>query len=114
MKPVVIYARIASDRVFNTAPSGSDEITKENWDALVQEQLRIERISCFSEIMELRSLLNSKGIQNSDIPNWTERSDAALDKLLRYKLGVYGKLAQANALTLPYSWRRKLRTFYGK
>ncbi|MGG8041417.1 hypothetical protein ACU637_21285 [Klebsiella aerogenes] len=85
------------------------ELTIEHHFELLIEQIRVERYAFSQEIKELRELLQKNNVSFESIESGLSRSDAILDKLLRYQQGKSGKLSGKGILVMPYRWRRKVR-----
>lgn len=72
------------------------------------EQFRLERIAYDKTIEILVSKLSASNMDETGIPDTRALSDHCFERLVRYRLGISGKLFRAHRLLLPYSLRRSL------
>lgn len=79
--------------------------------ALIDEQIRIERLSLILEVKELREEL-SKYSHESDVKKWEDRVDDIYERLYFYEKGVCSRIKLRYGLFLHYSYRRTIRAFF--
>lgn len=86
-------------------PSG---LSKTEYILFIKEQFILEKLVYDEVIATLISKLRANNIDESGILAIHDLNDHYFEKLLRYRLGISGKLFGARRLVLPYSLRRKL------
>ncbi|WP_234262396.1 hypothetical protein [Klebsiella aerogenes] len=79
--------------------------------ALIEEQLRIERIALLDEIHMLRAELHEHTSHNNIKP-WEQRVDEIYEKLYSYRMGYCSRMKKKYSLFLPYSYRRRIRSLF--
>lgn len=80
--------------------------------ALIEEQLRIERVAMLAEIASLREALYACSPEINKIKTWEQRTDELYERLYVYQLGYCSKMKKKYPIFLPYSYRRTIRTFF--
>ncbi len=79
--------------------------------ALIDEQIRIERLSLIQEVKALREEL-SKYTHKCDIRRWEDRVDDIYERLYFYKKGICSRIKLKHGFFLHYSYRRTIRSFF--
>lgn len=80
--------------------------------ALIEEQVRIERVALLAEITALREALGACSPEGSEIKTWEQRTDELYERLYAYQLGYCSKMKKKYPCFLSYSYRRTIRTFF--
>lgn len=79
--------------------------------ALIDEQIRIERLSLLSEIKELRAELD-KCAHEHGVKQWDARVDCIYERLYFYGAGICSRVKGKHPCFLPYTYRRTVRNFF--
>lgn len=79
--------------------------------ALIDEQLRIERVALLTEIATLRKALDAFS-SAGEIKTWEQHTDEIYERLYTYQLGRASVVIKRHHIFLPYSHRRTVRTLF--